>query len=89
MHDLGVLPDLVLIVGLAIPVVAAAHRLRLPTLVGFLLVGVLIGPDGLAFIRDADQVAALAEIGVEVGDTAVLVGDRDALDRAAAMFRSA
>ena len=64
MHDLGVLPDLVLIVGLAIPVVAVAHRLRLPTLVGFLLVGVLIGPDGLAFIRDADQVAALAEIGV-------------------------
>ena len=37
MHDLDVLRNLALIVGLAIPVAALAHRLRVPTLVGFLL----------------------------------------------------
>ena len=64
MHDLAVLGNLALIVGLAIPVVALAHRLRVPTLVGFLLVGVAIGPHGVAFIPEPDAVAALAEIGV-------------------------
>ena len=64
MHDLAVLRHLVLIVGLAIPVAALAHRLRAPTLVGFLLVGVAIGPHGAAFVPDPDAVAALAEIGV-------------------------
>ena len=64
MHDLAILGNLALIVGLAIPVVALAHRLRVPTLVGFLLVGVAIGPHGAAFIPEPDAVAALAEIGV-------------------------
>ena len=64
MHDLDVLRNLALIVGLAIPVAALAHRLRVPTLVGFLLVGVAIGPHGAAFIPEPDAVAALAEIGV-------------------------
>ena len=64
MHDLGVLRDLAIIAGLALPVVALAHRLRLPQLVGFLAVGVLIGPSGLALIPDPEAVAALSEIGV-------------------------
>ena len=64
MHDLDVLRHLALIVGLAIPVAALAHRLRAPTLVGFLLVGVAIGPHGAAFIPEPDAVAGLAEIGV-------------------------
>ena len=64
MHDLAVLGNLALIVGLAIPVVALAHRLRVPPLVGFLLVGVAIGPHGAAFIPEPDAVAFLAEIGV-------------------------
>ena len=64
MHDLAVLRNLALIVGLAIPVAALAHRLRVPTLVGFLLVGVAIGPHGAALVPEPDAVAALAEIGV-------------------------
>ena len=64
MHDLGVLRDLAIIAGLALPVVALAHRLRLPPLVGFLAVGVLIGPSGAGLIPDPEAVAALSEIGV-------------------------
>ena len=64
MHDLDILRDLAIIAGLAIPVVALAHRLSLPPLVGFLVVGVVIGPSGLALIPDPDQVSALSEIGV-------------------------
>ena len=64
MHDLGILRDLAIIAGLSIPVVALAQRLRLPPLVGFLVVGLLIGPSGFALIPDPDEVSALSEIGV-------------------------
>ena len=64
MHELGVLSDLALIVGIAIPVVALTHRLRVPPLVGFVLVGVFIGPGGAGLIPEGEDVAALAEIGV-------------------------
>ena len=64
MPELTVLRDLALIVGLAIPVVAIAHRLRIPPLIGFLLVGVGIGPAGTGLIPEVEEVAELAEIGV-------------------------
>ena len=64
MHDLAILRDLAIIVGLAIPVVALAHRVGVPPLVGFLVVGVVIGPSGVALIPDDGGVQALAEIGV-------------------------
>ena len=64
MNDLSVLRDLAIIIGLAIPIVALAHRVRVPPLVGFLLVGVVIGPHGVALIPDPEEVSALSEIGV-------------------------
>ena len=51
MHDLSVLRDPAIIGGLAIPIVALAHRVGVPPLVGFVLVGVLIGPPGLGSDR--------------------------------------
>ena len=64
MHDIGLLRDLLLLVGLAIPVVALAHRLSAPPLVGFLAVGVVVGPFGLGLIDNPEAVEVLAELGV-------------------------
>ena len=64
MRELGILQDLVVVLGVAIPTVAIAHRLRIPAIVGFFLVGVVIGPYGLALIPDAESVTVLADLGV-------------------------
>ncbi len=64
MHDLTLLRDLVLLVAVAIPMAALAQRVRTPTVVAFLLTGVVIGPHALGLIHDAESVAALAELGV-------------------------
>src|SRR6185503_1858471 len=64
MHDLPLLRDLVILVVVAIPVVALAHRLKVPTVVGFLLTGIAIGPHALALIGQPESVSALAEVGV-------------------------
>ena len=64
MRELGILQDLVVVLGVAIPTVAIAHRLRIPAIVGFFLVGAVIGPYGLALIPDAESVTVLADLGV-------------------------
>jgi len=42
----------------------AAHRLRLPPLVGYLLAGIVVGPFTPGFVADAKLAGELAEIGV-------------------------
>lgn len=64
MEQLVFLKDLVLVFGVSMLVVFLFHRLRQPTIVGFLASGVLMGPYGLSLIADVHQVELLAEIGV-------------------------
>ncbi|MGH9335921.1 MAG: cation:proton antiporter, partial [Vicinamibacteria bacterium] len=64
MHGLDVLRDLVVLVGVVIPVVALAHRFGVPTITGFLLAGVATGPHGLALIGSRESVTQVAELGV-------------------------
>ena len=64
MHGIPLLRDLVVLVAVAIPVVLLMHRLRLPSIVGFLVSGVAVGPSALGLVRQVDDVSILAEIGV-------------------------
>jgi len=63
-HDVGILRDLVVLVGVSLPVVALAHRFGIPSVTGFLLAGVATGPHGLGLIGSPDSVAAVSELGV-------------------------
>ena len=63
-HEIPVLRDLVILVAVAIPVVIIAQRWHVPTVVGFLLTGIAIGPHGLALVRQSESVISLAEVGV-------------------------
>lgn len=64
MIELGLLGDLALLVGLAIPIVALAHRVNAPPLLGFVLAGVLVGPAGLGLIAVPENIEILTELGV-------------------------
>ncbi len=48
----------------AVLVVILCRQLKLPAMLGYLLVGLLIGPHGLALIADNNDTRALAEFGV-------------------------
>ena len=63
MHEESLLRDLVILVGCAIPIVALAQRLRIQSVVGFLMAGIVIGPHGLGLIPQRSEVMELAEIG--------------------------
>ncbi len=64
MHELAYMQDLVIILGFAVVIVVVFHKLRLPPIAGFILSGILVGPQGLGLINDSHQVEVLAEIGV-------------------------
>jgi CPA2 family monovalent cation:H+ antiporter-2 len=64
MHEIGILRDLIVIFGAALAVVVVLSRLHLPAIAGFIVAGVILGPSGLGWVRDASEVQTLAEIGV-------------------------
>ncbi|MCP9440055.1 MAG: cation:proton antiporter [Nitrospira sp.] len=64
MTDHGVLDNLLIIFTVSIAVVFLFHQFRLPSIAGFLVAGVVIGPHGLNLISDIETVRTLAEIGV-------------------------
>ncbi len=64
MSQVSILTELLLVLAVTLGIVFLFHKLRLPTIVGFLLAGVFMGPDGLGLIRNASQVETLAGIGV-------------------------
>jgi CPA2 family monovalent cation:H+ antiporter-2 len=64
--EIPILKDIVIIFGLSIAVLLIFHKLRVPSIVGFLITGILAGPQGLGLIKDIEQVKILAEIGIVV-----------------------
>ncbi len=60
------LQDLVVTLTAALLVLLPSRRLRLPSAVGFMLTGILIGPGGFRLVSDPHHVEILADIGVAV-----------------------
>jgi len=62
--EIPLLKDIIIIFGLAIVVLFICHRLHVPTVVGFLLTGIFVGPYGVGLIKAIHEVEIFAEIGV-------------------------
>jgi CPA2 family monovalent cation:H+ antiporter-2 len=62
--ELQLLKDMVLVLALAILVLWVFHKLRIPSVVGFLLTGIITGPHGISLISNVHDVEVIAEIGV-------------------------
>jgi CPA2 family monovalent cation:H+ antiporter-2 len=62
--EIPLLSDILIILGCSVVVVLLFQRFRLPTILGFLITGVVVGPNGFGFIEASHEVEILAEIGV-------------------------
>jgi monovalent cation:H+ antiporter-2, CPA2 family len=56
--------DLAVLLLVSLPINLFFHKIKLPSVMGYLIAGVLIGPYGLKLISDIPSVKALAELGV-------------------------
>jgi CPA2 family monovalent cation:H+ antiporter-2 len=62
--DFGFLRELVIVFAVGGVVIYALRAVKLPAVVGLLVAGAAVGPQGLSLVRDAHHVEVLAEIGV-------------------------
>ncbi len=62
--EIPILADAVMVFGLSCAVIVASHKLRIPTIIGFLLTGVLAGPHCLGLVGASHEVEMFAEVGV-------------------------
>ena len=62
--EIPILADAVMVFGLSCAVIVASHKLRIPTIIGFLLTGVLAGPHCLGLVGATHEVEMFAEVGV-------------------------
>lgn len=58
------LPIILMLLGASVVSVIAFRRLNLPPLLGYLLVGGLVGPHALNLVRGVDELGELAEFGI-------------------------
>ena len=62
--ELEFLETLVVIFAVSALVVFILNRLKIPSVVGFLVAGALLGPHGFGFIQKVQEVELLAEVGI-------------------------
>lgn len=63
MH-IPLLQDIIILLGFSVVIVFVLQRLKLPSIIGFLLTGIIIGPYGFSLIDAVEQVEILSEVGV-------------------------
>lgn len=62
--DIPILKDIVLILGISVGIILVFQRFKIPSLLGFLAAGVLVGPYGFNLISSTHEVELLSEIGI-------------------------
>lgn len=62
--EIPILKDMLVILGLGTVVMFVFSRLKIPTIVGFLLTGIVAGPYGFGLVNAVKEVEVMAEIGV-------------------------
>ncbi len=62
--EILLLEDILIIFALASLVIFLFHRMKMPSIIGFLITGILAGPHGFGFIENVHEIEILAELGV-------------------------
>ncbi len=64
MENIPLLTDLVILMAISVPISVLLTRVGLPTVIGFLVTGVIIGPYGFRLVTEIGTVETLSQIGV-------------------------
>ena len=61
---MNILTDLIIILSISAVVLFISTKLKLPSIVGFLAAGIVVGPYGIELISTKEEVDVMAEIGI-------------------------
>ncbi|MEX0966680.1 MAG: cation:proton antiporter [Bacteroidia bacterium] len=62
--EIPLLKDIVILLGLSVGVIFIFQKLKLPTILGFLVTGIAFGPSGFGLIEASHDIEILSEIGI-------------------------
>ncbi len=62
--EFGIITSILILIALAVLVSAVFHRLRLPSILGYIIIGVLLGPNMLNIVTNTAITHTLAELGI-------------------------
>ena len=61
---MGTFNNILILLGCSVVIISICRRLHLPLIIGYLLVGILVGPGGLRWLPRVEDMQQLAEFGV-------------------------
>ncbi|PJB01803.1 MAG: hypothetical protein CO127_01935 [Ignavibacteria bacterium CG_4_9_14_3_um_filter_36_18] len=64
MQQFTIIKDIVIILLVSIPIIFVFNKLKIPSIVGFLAAGMIIGPHGFQLISEITEIEVMAEVGV-------------------------
>ncbi|MFO7445480.1 MAG: cation:proton antiporter [Ignavibacteriaceae bacterium] len=64
MEQFTIIKDIVIILAVSLGIIFLFKKLNIPSIIGFLVAGVLIGPFGFKLISKIDDIEMMAEVGV-------------------------
>ncbi len=64
MYQFTIIRDIVVILLVSIPIIFIFKKINLPSIVGFLIAGMLIGPHSFQLISEVNEINIMAEVGV-------------------------
>ena len=64
MNQFTIIRDIVLILLVSLPIIYIFRKINLPSITGFLIAGMIIGPYGFHIISDTGDIQTMAEMGV-------------------------
>jgi monovalent cation:H+ antiporter-2, CPA2 family len=64
LQEYPIIRDIVIILFVSIPIVFIFNKFKIPSIAGFLIAGILIGPHVFKLITEVEQIEMMAEIGV-------------------------
>jgi len=64
MQDVTIIRDIVIILLVSMPIIFIFRKINLPSIAGFLIAGMIIGPFGFQLISEIERIEIMAEIGV-------------------------
>jgi len=64
MHHFEFLGQLMIIGSLAIVIILVFQKFRIPSVIGLIVTGIILGPSGFNVVHDSEMISILAELGV-------------------------
>lgn len=64
MNEISIIKDIVVILLVSVPIILLFNKLKIPSIVGFLIAGMVIGPYGFQLISNLSEIEIMAEVGV-------------------------